>query len=377
MPKRHHYSLPFRTFIRRCTLLLVSLLMAVSGSVWAGKLADYWMYDEYYAEHPEQQQASAELIAAVRNESVPVDTPHKKIKIGIIYPSIQYSGYWLRSVRSFALRMDELGINYELQTRYTKPFSEISKQLTQIEQMLEWKPDYLVYTLDSARQRAMVERLIRGTNIKLILQNITTPIKDWGSRQPFMYTGFDHAEGAKRLAQYFRQRMPRGTPYAVLFRNKGLVSEMRGLTFIREIGSYHKLRTSYYANSNREGGYKATLQILKETPNIKYIYACGTDTAIGALDALRETGRQDIIVNGWGGGSEEIQELVNGNLKVVLMRMNDANGISMAEAIKRDLEGKPVPLIFSGDFTILDESMSLDEIKRMESQAFQYSNKDL
>lgn len=377
MPKRLQYSLTFRPRVYHYVLLLLPLLVAFSGNVWAGKLADYWMYDEYYAEHPEQQQASAELIAAVRSASVPLDKPHNKIKIGIIYPSIQYSGYWLRSVRSFALRMNELAINYELQTRYTKPYSEISKQLTQIEEMLKWNPDYLIYTLDSARQQAMVERLIRGTNIKLILQNITTPIKGWGNRQPFMYSGFDHAEGAKRLAQYFRQRMPRDTPYAVLFRNKGLVSEMRGLTFIREIGSYHNLRTSYYANSNREGGYKATLHILKETPDIKYIYACGTDTAIGALDALRETGRQDIIVNGWGGGSEEIQELVNGNLKVVLMRMNDANGISMAEAIKRDLEGKAVPLIFSGDFTILDESMSLDEIKQMENQAFRYSNKDL
>lgn len=377
MPERHPYSFPLRTFFCQSALLLASLLIAFSGSVWAGKLADYWMYDEYYADHQEQQQASAELIAAVRGEPVPLEQPHKKIKIGIIYPSIQYSGYWLRSVRSFSLRMDELDINYELQTRYTKPFSEISKQLGQIEEMLEWNPDYLVYTLDSARQKAMVERLIRGTNIKLILQNITTPIKDWGNRQPFMYSGFDHAEGAKRLAHYFKQRMPKGTPYAVLFRSKGLVSEMRGLTFIREIGNHHNLQSSYYTNSNREGGYKATLQILKETPDVKYIYACATDIAIGALDALRETGRQDIIVNGWGGGSEEIQELVNGNLKVVLMRMNDANGISMAEAIKRDLEGKPVPLIFSGDFTILDETMSLDEIKRMEGQAFRYSNKDL
>ena len=358
-------------------LMTVFLILSDISVVGAGKLTDYWKYDEYYEFHPIQKQASNELIEAVRNDAVPITEQTKKIKVGIIYPSFQYSGYWLRSVTSFEHRMKELGIDYELKTRYTKPYTEVSKQVKQIEEMLEWSPDYLVYTLDSARQKAMVERLIRGSDIKLILQNITTPIKDWGKKQPFMYTGFDHTEGAKRLARYFKSRMPLGTPYSVIFRNKGLVSEMRGLTFIQEIGNYHTLLSSYYTDSTREGGYKATQQILAETPNVKYIYACGTDTAIGALDALQEAGRPDIIINGWGGGSEEIQELVNGNLQVVLMRMNDSNGVSMAEAIKRDLEGKAVPLIFSGDFTILDDRMSLDEIKHMENKAFRYSNKDM
>ncbi len=356
-------------------LLLAMLLFATTGNTFASKLADYWKYDEYYAAHPDQQKASTELVETVRQSAVKIDRKVDKIKVGIIYPSHQFSNYWPRSVKSFQLRMDELAIPYEIRTSYTKPNTEVSVQVQQIEKMLRWKPDYLVYTLDSARQRAVVERLIRGTDIKVILQNITTPIKEWGDDQPFMYIGFDHAEGAKILARYQQKRMPEGSPYGVVFRSKGFISDMRGLTYIQDIGQYHQLTSSYYTDSSRPGGYAAAKKIVTENPDVRYIYATSTDTALGTVDALAELGRQDIIVNGWGGGAEEIAELKKGNLQVVLMRMNDGNGVSMAEAIKRDLEGKNVPLIFSGDFTVLDDKMPTSEIERIERFAFRYSNK--
>ena len=355
--------------------MLVLMAVGVGNVALAGSLSDYWKYDEYYAQHPEQKEASRELIDAVRKDGQKIEGQTRKIKVGVIYPSFQFSNYWPRSVKSFELRMKELGIDYTMQTRYTKPNTEVSKQAKQIEEMLKWQPDYLIYTLDSARQRALIERLIRGTDIKLILQNITTPIKAWGDNQPFMYSGFDHAEGAKILAGYHKKRMPEGTPYGVVFRSKGFVSEMRGLTYIQEIGDYHQLSSSYYTDSSRPAGYTVTKQIISDNPTVAYIYACSTDTALGAVDALAELGRTDVIVNGWGGGSEEIEELKKGSLQVVLMRMNDGNGVSMAEAIKRDLEGKTVPLIFSGDFTVLDDSMSLQEIEEIERHAFRYSNK--
>jgi autoinducer 2-binding protein LuxP len=53
--------------------------------------------------------------------------------------------------------------------------------------------------------------------------------------------------------------------------------------------------------------------------------------------------------------------------------MNDDNAIAIAEAIKRDLEGKPQPLIYSSDFVVLDDSMSVEEIQAYEALARRYS----
>ncbi|MCV6587806.1 MAG: substrate-binding domain-containing protein [Marinobacterium sp.] len=349
--------------------------MLLSPVVQAGKQADYWTYDEYYRLHPEQQAVSGALIDAVRKAAIPLRYDGRPVRVGIIYPSFQFSNYWPRSVKSFELRMQELNIPYELRTRYTRPNTEVSMQVRQIEEMLAWQPDYLVYTLDSPRQRMVVERLVRGSNIKVILQNITTPVKEWGKDQPFMYIGFDHAEGARILARYLRKRLSAGTEYGVVFRSKGFISDMRGLTYIHAVDGFHNLSASYYTDSSRKGGYEAAHKIVKDNPQISYIYATSTDTALGTVDALAELGRTDIIVNGWGGGAEEIAELRKGNLQVVLMRMNDGNGVAMAEGIRRDLQGLPVPLIFSGDFIVLDDRMSAQQISDLEASAFRYSDR--
>lgn len=359
--------------LRMACVLTALLLTLFSHSASSGTTADYLSYDAYYEAHPEQLGALKALGKAVRSDPTPISVAHTPVRIGIIYPSLQVSDYWPRSISSFEQRLQALGIRYTLKTRFTKPNTEVDKQIRQIEEILAWQPDYLIYTLDSARQRSMVERLIRGTNTKLILQNITTPVREWGEKQPFMYIGFDHAEGAKILARYHTTRIPQGTGYGVVFRSKGLVSEMRGQTYIQEVGNFHQLKASYYTDSSRSGGYRAALQILTEHPDIRYIYACSTDTALGSVDALKEQGRNDVIVNGWGGGAAELEALRKGELQVVLMRMNDDNGVSMAEAIKRDLEGMPVPLIYSGDFAVLDSSMSSEEILQFERRAFRYS----
>ena len=44
------------------------------------------------------------------------------------------------------------------------------------------------------------------------------------------------------------------------------------------------------------------------------------------------------LINGWGGGSAELEAIERGDLDVTVMRMNDDTGIAMAEAIKWDLD---------------------------------------
>lgn len=56
------------------------------------------------------------------------------------------------------------------------------------------------------------------------------------------------------------------------------------------------------------------------------------------------------------------------------MRMNDDTGVAMAEAIKWDLEGKPVPKVYSGDFELVTSSDSKEKIERFKQRAFRYSD---
>lgn len=80
------------------------------------------------------------------------------------------------------------------------------------------------------------------------------------------------------------------------------------------------------------------------------------------------------MINGWGGGSAELDAIAKKELDVTVMRMNDDTGIAMAEAIKLDLEHKPVPTVFSGDFEIVTKNDSPERLSKLKKYAFRYSN---
>ncbi len=355
--------------------LFLLLLAGTAGMpVQAAGLGDYWTFDQYYERHSSQRPWLEELGRAVRDDPVrmPAGTQQRPVRIAQVYPGLQASSYWSDSEKALTGRLADLGIDYQLQTRYTSPNTQLDEQIRQIRELLDWQPDYLIYTLDSPRQKQLIERLIQNTDTRLILQNITTPLKAWEKRQPFMYVGFDHTEGARLLAQYFARRFP-VAEYGVLFRSKGLVSQMRGTGFIKALPDAHRLNSRYYSDSSREGGRSAALRMLNEHPGLDYIYACSTDVALGALDALAGLQREDVTVNGWGGGPEEIEQLRAGRLPVVLMRLSDEAGMAIAEAIRRDLSGLAVPRVYSGRFVILDDQMTDDEIRQYEARAHRYS----
>ena len=57
------------------------------------------------------------------------------------------------------------------------------------------------------------------------------------------------------------------------------------------------------------------------------------------------------------------------------MRINDDNGIAMAEAIKLDIVGKThqVPTIFSGNFAVIKKGIKKEKLQLLKEKAFRYS----
>jgi autoinducer 2-binding protein LuxP len=147
----------------------------------------------------------------------------------------------------------------------------------------------------------------------------------------------------------------------------------------------YTLKDSYYVNFNRELAAEATLQLLDDhqtstgKPTLDFIYAASTDIALGALDSLKQRGLEKVIqVNGWGGGSAELDSIRKKELDFTVMRMNDDNGVAMAEAIALDISGlsNQVPTIYSGSFRQVTQNTKEKQIQRFEQRAFRYSNND-
>ncbi|WP_026960443.1 autoinducer 2-binding periplasmic protein LuxP [Aliagarivorans taiwanensis] len=342
----------------------------------ADSLQQFWEYQQYLELYPEQRSLVQRLTMAVRGEPVPIDKPNSEpVKISVIYPGEQVSDYWRRNITAFELRMQELGIAYQLTSVFTRPNQDHREQSKSLHDALSSQPDYLIFTLDTNRHSKFISHVLNQSDIKLILQNITTPVKAWDDNQPFLYVGFDHPTGSRTLAWYYQQQFPESGNYAMLYFSPGYISQARGDTFIAAMPEQYQLQSSYYTTADRESGRKAVEAMLNEDKPIDFIYACATDIALGAADALKAHGKQDIMLNGWGGGSAELEALANGELDVTVMRMNDDTGIAMAEAIKRDVLGLSSPTVYSGEFEIVSKHDDPEKIEQLKRYAFRYSNK--
>lgn len=360
--------------------LLLSLLIAFSAV--AAAASEYVRIDKYLQNHPQQAAIMDTFAEQVRQQALPLATSQEKpVKIAVIYPALQSSDYWRRSLSSFTRRLDQLAIDYELQTYFSRSSGDTARQSRQLEEALNWKPDFLVFTLNTVPQRYMIERILARGMPKLILQNITTPLRTWQTKRPFLYVGFDHARGTALMADWMLKKQQYKGDYLMLFYSPGYVSQMRGETFAEIAAKHKEIRqvAAYYTDGNLHKSYVAAKEAVGQNPNISMIFANSTDVALGALKAVRELGKSnDVLINGWGGGASELAELKPGGLDVTVMRINDDNGIAMAEAIKLDLEGKAkqVPHIFSGDIELLPSSTPNEKIEQLKKQSFRLSDSE-
>ena len=356
------------------------LLFYISIVMLNASESKYYQIDEYINIY-NQNTISKNFIQVIQDDSKAKIKENKKIKIVMIYPGNQISDYWRKSKLSFKKRLNELNINYELIDFFTKPTIEIKEQSKQLFKAMKNNTDYLIFTLDVRKHAKFVERIISKKSPKLILQNITTPLKVWKGRQPFLYVGFDHYTGSKMLADYYMKETKGKGKYAVLYGSNGYVSYMRGNKFIEYLSKNSDLKVvhEYYTNFNKEKAKNATLDLLKIDEDIKFIYACSTDIAFGVVEALKEKNLLGKIqVNGWGGGDKELKEIQNNDLDVTVMRMNDDNGVAMAEAVKLDIlgEANKVPSIYSGEFVLVEKNIKSKELLELRKKAFRYTFDD-
>jgi len=374
--------------VRHFTLLLTPLLLSLAACEESSPepvyppvdLSRSWSLKDYQAGHPKDAARAEALAKRVRAPAEPLASPPARaLRVAVVYPGEQASDYWRRSVASFEARMRELTLPFTLKQYFTAPTVEVEKQAQQVHEALKDDPDYLVFTLDVSRHRQLIETLLTRQRPKLILQNVTTPVRAWGRRQPFLYVGFDHQVGTRRLAAEFLKRSKGPGECAVLYAGRGLVSQQRGQTFVEQVaGTSLKVVASYYTNTSRERARLATLDALKRHPNLNCVYACSTDIALGAVDALAAAGKlEQVLVNGWGGGAEELEQLAKGRLDLTVMRINDDNGVAMAEAIGLDQAGRgaEVPTVFSGEFQLVGKETSSVRVASLRALAFRYSDR--
>jgi len=359
------------------SIILCSQIINLQSIDWTD---EYWTIEEWLDLHPEQTLLMEEFEKKVNSDAIPIRKQEiDPVKIAVIYPAIQNSDYWRRNVAAFRERMEELKVPFSLHLYYSKP-DEDDLQNQQIKEALDLNPDYLIFTLDTVKNLKVINHLLAKGTPKLILQNITTPLKSFSSSHPLLYVGFDHGIGSVLLAEHFAENFADGAKWSLFYFTEGYVTDLRSNSFTNVINKVKNIKLSsvYHTEGQRVLAKKSAESAIMNDPDLKFIYSCATDVSLGIIDYLKENDLcGKIMVNGWGGGDKELEAILAGEMEVTVMRMNDDAGVAMAEAVALDLEGKTdaIPGVYSGKFEKVTRRTSPLSLEQLKKKAFRYSDK--
>lgn len=365
------------------TTLLASAAIALASAAPAQEVPPeaqergFLLLPEYHAMMPGEREAMDAFMERVRADATPLENqPKEPIQIAIMFPSLETSDAWARLNISMRKRLEELDIPFEVTEFMIRP-DEHARQSTQFEQVLSGDFDYAVVGPSEYHvQKGGLERL--AAEMPTLVMNVVNPFTDTlgTDRQPLTHVGFDHTVGAEELCKWTIEETGGEGKFALLHYVPGLIDTQRSHYFAECVqeNSNMELVDSFEANGDRELAFTGANAILSRHPDIKMLHAGSTAVALGALAAATERGvLDDVIINGWGGGADELASIVDGGLKVTAFRVNDDWGVAVSEAIRAHMAGEEVPLVLAATIKPIDYRMSEDEIAAETDYAFRYS----
>jgi len=337
----------------------------------------FYLLPEFHELFPDQKQAADEFLQVVQSEAQPTThTFEDPLRIALMFPSLETSDAWARLELTIRKRLDELKVPYEI-TEFMTQSGEHDRQQAQIEQALAGNFDYIVIGPSEYQvQKANIERMAQ--QVPTLVMNVVNPFVDsYGTeRQPLTHVGFDHTVGAEVLCRWTIEETGGEGKIALLRYIPGLIDSQRSDHFAQcvEENSNLEVIDEYEANGDRELAFTGANALLSRHPDLKMLHSGSTAVALGALAAATERGKLDeVIINGWGGGADELASIKDGGLKVTAFRVNDDWGVAVAEAIRAHAEGREVPAVIAATIEAVDYEMSPEEIAKKTDYAFRYS----
>ena len=320
----------------------------------------------------------SKLQEIVGKPAVPMgNPPEEPISIAVIYPSEDVSDFWLRSYLSMEARLNELGIPFEA-TQFASNMGNFLLQSTYAEQVAQEDYDYVIFgPSELIAQQDDIRRLM-DSGKKVIVLNYDTPVQAWGDDQPLLYTTFSHLFGALNICNWVVENLGTEGTYAMIRGIPGGIDDQRsgGFQTCLEENSNWTMAYEHYGDFQREGGFNGAQLILSGYPEVEMIHNANTAMAMGAISAVQAADKgEDVFVTAWGGTGDELEALRKGELGATPMRMSDDVGVSMAEVIRADLEGRAeeMPLVFLGRIDIVSGDSGPDVVDAFEKEAFRYT----
>jgi len=237
-----------------------------------------------------------------------------KVTIGVSVPAADHG--WTGGVNYFAQQaIERLGATYPDVTFVFTSAPDAPKQIADIEDMVSTRNiDALVILPGDpdAMTSAIKQVKDAGKFVTVVDRELSiTGVED-------LYVAGDNPGLGANSAEFFKQHMPDGGNIVIL---RGLpipIDAQRFDAFMAGVeGSNITVLDNEFANWNRDDGFKVMQDFLTRFPDIKGVWAQDDDIALGAIEAIKQAGRdKEMFIVGGAGMQQMIQRVADGDTLV-------------------------------------------------------------
>lgn len=258
--------------------------------------------------------AKSFLAAAVVATSIGgVAIAQDKVTIGVSVPAADHG--WTGGVNYFAQQaIDRLKTTYPDVEFVFASAADAPKQIADIEDMVSTRnidalvilpgdPDAMTSAIkqvkDAGKFVTVVDRQLSITGVENL------------------YVAGDNPGLGANAAAYFKEALPEGGNIVIL---RGLpipIDQQRFDGFMGGIeGTQIKVLDDEFANWNRDDGFKVMQDFLTRFPDIKGVWTQDDDISLGAIEAIKQAGREDEMFVVGGAGMQQILQRVKAGDKL-------------------------------------------------------------
>jgi ABC-type sugar transport system substrate-binding protein len=250
---------------------------------------------------------------------------------------------------------------------YTNANSQASKQISDIRDMIAQDVDAIIVAplLEEGMDPALNAAKEAGVPVFLIdRETAGTPCEDY-----ITFMGSNFLEQGKRAADIMANLTNEKGKVAVLEGTPGAsVTIDRTEGFEQQLKKYPNMEivASQTGEFLRTKGQTVMEQLIQSNPDINAVYAENDEMALGAIQALKDAGKdpgKDVKVVSIDGTRQAVQAIITGDINVVI-ETNPRFGPLAFDTIEKFLAGKPIPqkIIVQDDvYTKKNAQENLDE----------------
>ena len=302
----------------------------------------------------------------------PSDARAEPMRIAYLSPSFDVSDAWERVYWAIQARLEEMGVEHEIQALAVASHVDHAGQLAQVESVIAKGADYVF--LGPTEYEAAIPALkkLKQAEIPTVIFNFLEPHEDEEARA-MMYVAFSHEEGGRLSGEWAAEHLDGKGKIAILQGAPGVVSDQRSGGFLKVVEEYPDIEIIMgpHTDFDRSKAFDAAQNLLTAHDDIDLIYGVSTAVGLGAAQVVKQAGKSDQIATmGFGGTGDEIVAMNEGWLTASVLRSIDDSGVAIADAFVAHSKGEEVPQVWGGPFVMVDKD---SDAAALVEQANRYS----